>query len=222
MFRNVIFNLVLVVFTFNTAQAKANADFSSVPLAQLFSNYDKYLKIKKKDKLNFKPVYILQSKTVSPDEVVLSFSYDGQDYALKPKSDGYIAFYPTKQMLDANPMVATNQPKGTLSVEISLQLTPVLSNEYTIDNLHNTTHKAWGVAKKFAGAMRFFAPKHNFITAIFSDVCGDASWQINKGEKVVLKGDGLSGAVIDFSKKEIRNAEKIKFNCTPDRFKLGS
>ncbi len=216
--------LLCIVFSFALSGAAAadadGDDVSSIPLAKLFEGYDKYLEKSAKEELALMPVYTLSSKLVEPSEIELSFHYQDQDYTFAPETDGRLRFRPTADMLEANPVVFSNQPKDSLALTLSIDVAIVSRTKYKIDDLHDRVHQAWGEAKSFRGVLSVFAPNHSGLKIAFPESCTDRQWSVLKGSKVVVSGENEAAFVLDFGEKKIRKADHVMLSCRPYRFSL--
>ncbi len=214
--------MLLIIFSFAlSTQVVADADAeSSIPMARLYDGYEKYLEKSVNDELALLPVYTLTSKEVEPSEIKLHFRYQNQEYAFGPEADGRLRFRPTADMLEANPVVFSNQPKGTLAITLSVDVAVVSKTRYKVSDLHDRVHQAWGEAKSFRGVLSVFAAKHSGLKVIFPESCTDKKWSVLKGQKVVVSGEDEAEFLLDFGDKKVRKADYVMLSCRPYRFSL--
>ena len=212
--------LVCLAFALtNPAHADADAP-ATIPLEKLFTGYDEYLEASARRMLTIAPVYSLSAKLARPEEVELTFDYEGQRIMFRPDADGRIRFRPSAAMLEANPDVETNQPRGTLAMTLTVDVVMVARNRYAIPELHDRVHRAWGEAKSFRGGLSLFAARHSGLLVHFPANCTDRKWMITRRGNVVASGAKETTFTIDFGEKEIRRADQLLLACRPDRFTL--
>ncbi|WP_155860053.1 hypothetical protein [Kordiimonas gwangyangensis] len=218
MFRSGVWALLLALCALPVfADADAPA---TIPLKDLFTGYDEFLEKSSERMLIIAPVYSLAARLARPEEVELTFDYDGKPFTFRPMKDGRLRFRPSAQMLEANPEVVTNQPRGTLAVTMVLDIVMVARNRYPIDELHDRVHKAWGQAKSFRGLMSIFSSSHSKVMMHFPSSCTETKWMVTKRGSVIASGAGVSKVTLDFSEKVVRKADQLLLSCRPDRFSL--
>lgn len=218
MVRLVLSTLLVALFFANVVHAK-DGENSSISLTRFFNNYDKYLELSEAEQALLEPVYQLGSKEVSPDEVTLSFDFEGESFEILPNAEGKIDFFPTLEMLKANPTIDTNQPKGTLSLTLTIGVSLSTEQEQSVDDMHDAVHEAWKLAKGFVRGGGLFGSRHTSIIAMYDRSCLAPVWTLCKGDGYEKEYDATDA--IDFGKKNIRNTETISFSCTPTGFILG-
>jgi hypothetical protein len=218
MFRGAVLVFLMALLAL-PAFADADAP-ATIPLRDLFSGYDEFLEKSSERMMIISPVYTLAAKLAKAEDVELSFSHEGRTVTFRPEPDGRLRYRPSAQMLKANPEVETNQPRGTLSVTMVIDVVMVARNRYPIDELHDRVHKAWGQAKSFRGVLSVFAPSHSGLRLHFPASCTETKWMVTKRSNVVVSGAGAYEVTLDFSEKVIRKADQLLLSCRPDRFTL--
>lgn len=218
MLRSAVFALIMALFAL-PVYADADAP-ATIPLRDLFTGYDEFLERSSERMLIIAPVYTLAARLVSPEEIELSFGFEGRTVTFRPLPDGRLRYRPSAQMLEANPEVTSNQPRGTLSVTMVLDVVMVARNRYRMEELHDRVHKAWGQAKKSRGLMSIFAPSHSKLMMHFPASCTETKWMVTKRGSVVASGAGANRVTLDFGEKTVRKADQLLLSCRPDRFTL--
>jgi hypothetical protein len=123
-------------------------------------------------------------------------------------------------MLASDPLVISNQPRGSLSLTVNMGLVLVARNRYSIPELHERVHQGWKQAKGFGGILAVFSPKHSGVVVHFPETCPDMKWSVNKDDKIVAEGEGEPEVELDFGDKHIRKADYLLLSCRPDHFSL--
>ena len=193
---------------------------STIPLSKLFRGYSDYLELSTHEIPALVPVYTLTSETAPAEALELGFEYEGEVINFAPEQDGKLRYRPTAAMLAADPMVHSNQPKGSLALSLTLDVVLVGKTRYDIGDLHKQVHVAWGQAKDFGGLMAVFSPKHVSLIVHFPDSCTDKRWSVTKGKELVVEGAGQAGFELDFGDKKVRKADLLVLSCRPERFSL--
>ncbi|WP_262692779.1 hypothetical protein [Kordiimonas aestuarii] len=215
----IVFLVVVALALSQPARPDADAP-ATIPLEKLFSGYDEYLEKSAERMLIIMPVYTLSAKLAKPEDVDLEFFYEGNRISFRPQSDGRLRYRPSAAMLEANPEVQTNQPRGTLAMTITIDVVMVARNRYAMEELHDRVHKAWGQAKSSRGIMSIFASKHSGLRVHFPASCTERKWMVTRRGGVVASGADAEAFTLDFGKKEIRKADQLLLSCRPDRFTL--
>lgn len=218
MFRSGVW-VFLLAFLALPAFADADAP-AALPLRDLFKGYDEFLEKSSERMLVIAPVYTLAARLAKPEEVEFSFTYQDSPITFRPLPDGRLRFRPSADMLVANPEVESNQPRGTLSLTMTVDVVMVARNRYTIDELHERVHKAWGQAKSFRGVLSLFASSHSGLKLHFPASCTETKWMVTKKGNVVVSGAGAYEVTLDFGEKAVRKADQLLLSCRPDRFTL--
>lgn len=206
--------LLCGLMAFSSQLDAATETENKAPLAAIFGQYSKYLALSEKDKAVLGTEIRILSKTVKPADIFLSFEFQNKTYEIRPDKNSRITFRPTQAMLDENPLVSVNQPKGTLGLSLNGTVKLPQVKSLPIEESHTTIHQAWKIAKSFAGAFSFLAPKYAKISVEFDTSCQSQTWSVqDEGNKVIAKGTAED--LINFKSKKIRRAKTIEFGCTP-------
>lgn len=214
-------SFAVFVALFFALPAFADADApATIQLKDLFAGYDDFLEKSSERMLIVAPAYEVAATLAKPEEIEFQFSYDGTDIAFRPLPDGRLYFRPTPAMLEADPEVVSNQPRGTLTLTMTMDIVMVARNRYAMDTLHDRVHKAWGQAKSFRGVMSIFAARHAGLLMHFPTSCTETKWMVTKRGSVVASGAGADTVTLDFGEKVIRKSDQLLLSCRPDRFSL--
>jgi len=194
---------------------------AKIDLSRLYTGYADYLELRQKAEPDFTPIYRIMSKKVPSEEVKLHFEFQGKTYEITPLEGGMVHFRPTAEMLDANPVVWSNQPKGTLSMKVNARLIWESEIPYNLKNMHSVVHKAWGDFKGLGGFMSFLAPRHVPVIMEFSEECVGDEWTMLRGKKIITSGKNETLTKIDFTKKAVRRSDSLTLTCKPEALYIG-
>lgn len=213
--KHIITALLAAVLSAAAIGSDDKAEHGSAPLNVMFSKYEDYLEIAADGAPGFSPLYQVVSDGKGMDGVVFTFSHGGEDFSVTSGKNGFIDFRPTAALLDANPMVTVNQPKGTMGMSLRVQLDVPLQTDYDIKILFQQTQAAWKKVKKLGGFMSFLAPKYTNLLIEFEDSCSERSWTVYEDGKASREtGDVV---LVPFKKKKARKAERLTLSCKPKR-----
>lgn len=213
--KHIITVLLVAALSVAAIGSDGKTEQGSAPLNVMFSKYEDYLEIAADGPPGFSPIYQVVSDGKGMEGVVFTFSHGGEDFRVMSGQQGYIDFRPTQGLLQANPMVTVNQPKGTMGMSLRVQLDVPLEKEYDIQALFKQTQVAWKKVKKLGGFMSFLAPKYTNLLIEFEDSCTERNWTVYEDGKATHEtGDVV---LVPFKKKKARKAERLTLSCRPKR-----
>ena len=213
--KHIIFALIAVALTTTAMGQEGKAAYGSAPLDVMFSKYGDYLDLAEKGTPGFRPLYRALSKQKNPGPIIFEFEFEGKTYREEADWEGFIDFRPTRAMLEANPTVTVNQPKGTMAMNVSVGLDVELKQEYDLQLLLKQTQAAWKKAKKLGGFLSFLAPKHTNLLVIYEDSCEMAEWTVTGPDDPITESGRETR--IPFKNKKARKAERLTTSCKPKR-----
>ena len=204
-------------------QAIAAEGFASLPLSRLYSKYSKYLDLPEEVRRDLFPRYKLRSKATDQGSVRLYFTFNNEKHQVEVDKDGYLLSYPSKAMLAADPTVYTDQPKGSMALDLTIGFNMGEALEYDARLLHERIHKAFKAAKSMAGFLAVFAPSHSNLRLGFDQACQKPEATYEGGAVTVdLMHGAESIATVPFKKeKQVRKKGKLKLSCRPVFAELG-
>ena len=203
--------------------ATSDDTLSSIPLSKLYSKYSKFLTMPAEDRQRLVPRYKLQSKHADPADVKLSFEFRNAQYHIPVDKDGSLAFFPTEEMLETNPVVFVDQPKGSMGINLMIGFKMEEGLEFDMRQLHDRVHKAFKTMKSLGGALSFFAPSHSDLHLVFDPACQapTASFE-HKGIQKNLMEEGALKALVPFNKdKKLRKGGTLILSCPVVRAGVG-
>jgi hypothetical protein len=126
----------IVLAVFWSAALAAQDPPAGTPYAVLYQVLASSQEIGRYDRLV--AIQRIESKlgTVAPDRVQIEIRSRRGTLHIRPTRDGSVQFPLTAELLAENPMVVTNQPKGSLTLSVTLGLKPPTSTRLPVRELN--------------------------------------------------------------------------------------
>ena len=200
------------------------AEMATIPYAKLDEVWQRIDQIDQK-KLAVMAQIRSKNKEVKPAAITMTIKSASGDIPIRIGPEGDILDFPRNETLrKENPLIESNQPKGSLQLTLDLGLAVPPTNSFPYARLMEGVAEANKVVKSQAGLLAIAAPNMKAVTFVFpQSAAGKATVEIVSGKvRKVATADAAAQVKMVIDQKIAAANPEVKVSEKPLRILLNS